>query len=183
MKQINPQAIFDKCNVEEVDGYGIFEKVEIYTKKPDYIIKNFQSMNTDDFPAFSFNLYDGKKKLGFIIDDGNGGGINYYNLDKKAIHNMEVHAKNLGKDIESFLYDFVGTFEDTKYLKRILKTKVLFVENKVLRETKYKGKNTPEMINRLVGKIQVDKPDATILNTMTIPQAVELYQKISLGEL
>ena len=140
-------------------------------QEEEYNIRNFKSMPTTDWEAFSFYLYKGDEKLGFVSDDGMGGCVNYFELPEATIE--ELKSLNKDKNAEYFIYDLVANFQDTKKLKRVFKTKLLFItQDKKLMEQSYK--KNPDLKKKL--SLLLKKENAKILNDMPFEKALKTYQ-------
>ncbi len=147
--------------------HNVTDFVPRSASKHPYTIKKFQTMRTTDWPAFSFDLWEGKICHGMVSDDGMGGMIHYMNLPKKVIKNLE---KIYDDDIESAIYKMVDEFENTKRLKRLLKGKVLYITNGLCYEIKHNGK-----VESAIQYVKNKYRNCTILNGMDFEEAFKLY--------
>jgi len=108
----------------------------------DYSVKNIKSFVGHDGYGFNANLYRGKKKVAFCLDDARGGEVDIQWLDWKdrteaklldahvaTLPKVEAHGLTLTIDAGWFVSELVTKWEDEKELRKLqklCKTKTLF---------------------------------------------------------
>jgi len=130
-------------------------------------------------------LYRNNKVVAFY-SDGDWGGeaiIDWFkdgeeDLLKEHIKDMTwtcLEGKGLPMEPDIFIRDLIARYMYEKEMKRLMKTRAVFVENGALFEIKLKGGAKPDQ--RLFDYVQEKYPNATVLNILPMDKAVDVYMK------
>lgn len=158
---------------------------------PLYTVKGVKSFIGRQGHGFNASLYKDGKKIAFVIDNANGGMLDFQwekgcQAEEKL---LEDYCATLPKwtsasigmddgdttehatDPEFFMAGLVGEYIDKQGLARQLKKKVIMIsdEGRVLNS---KNPASPEVLAAFVKNY----PTATILNTLPIDEAYRLYR-------
>lgn len=117
----------------------------------EYSVKKIKSFMGQDTLGFNANLYRGKKKVAECVDDGGGGEVNIYWIDKSEQLVLDSHCKSLPQldtefqtkektpmtltvDPELFVSELVGKAErerDANKMRKQCLTKTLYRGSKM----------------------------------------------------
>lgn len=145
----------------------------------------FASQETNCYEA---SLYADGKRIAVVSNEGHGGPdmVDAINIDALAkaeawiVTLPEIVSEFIEDDgtpwtyaptLETVCGDLLATHLVSKDLKRLLKSRVLFLIGGELRELKKKA-TAP-----LLEKIAQDKPEWSVLNTMPFDQALAIYKE------
>lgn len=150
-------------------------------------VKVIESMS-EETNCYTASLYVDGKKIGIVSNRGHGG-CDEFNGDWTAFEAAQNWLKSnheevqlsedmsVPMDMELFCGEWVENWRVTKSLKKDLKSKVLFTEKGKpgLYQLSWKGVRT--LTDRHIDHAKAKHPNATILNTLPLEKALEIYKK------
>lgn len=140
----------------------------------------FASQETNCYQA---NLYVDGKKIGTVSNAGHGGCDDFHGDRDAYAKADEWCCKNLPKwrmngedhdtDLEQHCGDLLTTWLITRDYKRAIKTKLLMTydDKEGVYEIKHGG-----FVEKTAEQIRAQRPNVTILNTLPIAEAVEIFR-------
>ena len=104
-------------------------------KQPKIELKNVKTFRGTDFQGLNATVYVDGKRCCEVLDEGNGGGIQFQNEDKKLYATLEAYAKSQPKrpftmggkkhmipvTVETLIEDALEKMHDEKELKKLSK--------------------------------------------------------------
>lgn len=150
-------------------------------------VKVIESMS-EETNCYTASLYVDGKKIGIVSNRGHGGCDNF-DGDRDAFqaaqewlksNHPEVHLYDdvsVPMDMELFCGEWVENWRMTKALKKDLKSKVLFTTKGKPGVYQLSWKGVRTITERHIEHAKAKNPGATILNTLPIEEALELYKK------
>lgn len=150
-------------------------------------IAKFASQETYCYQA---TLFFNGKKCASVSNDGHGGCDNQYVTNKKVWDEMlayietlpEVESRALGDrnykykpSVETICGDLVSQFIARGDLRAMLKNRVVLVENGECRTTKIERDKAS--LENMIELVKQWHPNATILNTLDLDAAFNLYME------
>ena len=97
-------------------------------------------------------------------------------LTNPRLANVLQQTAYLNVSLESICCDLLNQYLLTKDLKRLLKSRVLYLEGQSIYQTQ-KPKHPDVTLPRWITEISDEKPEAIILNRLAFSEALELYRK------
>ena len=149
----------------------------------------YAAFASQETACYEAKLYADGKRVADVSNDGRGGPDYQHNTTPAYADVVAYIATLPGKEcpdfprnpdgsvwvhkpsVESVCADLLDDYLQAKDLKRLLRSRILFREGKSLREV---NRMKPTLEN--IAKIQQQKPEWELLNTMTFAQALEVFR-------
>jgi len=131
--------------------------------------------------CYQANLYLDKKKIAEVGNSGCGGcDFQYTVKDNEKDFNRVLKHFGDRSELEYWCSKQVTDFLISKDLKRLLKTRILFIKNKnQLYEVKLPRKSQ-NPLSFFIALVEQRNPEAKILNSLPFSKALEAYKGITL---
>jgi hypothetical protein len=148
-------------------------------------IKHMESLS-EETNCYSATLHVNGKKIGEVSNQGHGGPDNFYG-DRAAFDEAEAWlaankpAVDLGDDMtipmdmELFCGEILSAHLISKDLKKVLRSRILFVEDGKDGMFQLRWKGVRKVEDRHVEVVRNKHPRAKILNAMPFQEALEVY--------
>jgi len=116
--------------------------------------------------GFQANIYLGKKKIGFVLDEGNGGALKIDIMDKQEEFEQiaQNHMKSKQKDYysaeEDFLYELVELVDNEKEYKKAVKkgfNYVVFLDYGMKKMPEIARCTTEQGVKKMINECQPEK--------------------------
>jgi hypothetical protein len=143
---------------------------------------SFASQETHCFQA---SVYLNNKKIGVVGNEGYGGCDNFdgdyklwQELDnryKREADKWEFEGNQLESTLEMWCCDAVNAFLSEKDFKRVIKSKVCYIDNGKIYTSTFKGVKKVE--EKHINHIAKKHPTAVILNNLNVIDALALWCK------
>lgn len=151
-------------------------------------VKNVKTFRAHDGQGWECAIYLDGKRVGFAVEDGWGGCLQFQEVSQTDMDALNAHAKTLpqwegweGKmidmDIEIHLGDLVNNFLQARDAKKLLKAKVAFLKpdgNVYTMSSKQNGRDVSAQLYDIVRK---KYPDSIIVNCLAFDAALELLKQ------
>ena len=167
----------------------------------EYSVKNVKTFKgMEECGGFNADLYRGKKKIAFCIDEDCGGEVLIRWIDKAEIEPLQAHVKSLPRreseyfpegceiDEGDFVWDLVNEVLYQKDVKRMVNKAKKEIQSKWLFLLKDDKEGTYRVINKAPGQSvpllqeHLDKKygngNYTLINTMPEDEAIKMLCKI-----